>query len=33
MLLNSCIGTEAMISAVQNATDLASFCPQETAAR
>ena len=27
------IGTEAMISAVQNATDLASFCPQKTAAR
>ena len=32
MLLNSCMGTEAMIAAVQNATDLASFCPEETAA-
>lgn len=30
MLLNSCMGTEAMISAVQNAASLASFCPQET---
>jgi len=29
MLLNSCMGTEAMIAAVQNATDLASFCPEE----
>jgi hypothetical protein len=26
------MGTEAMIAAVQNATDLASFCPEETAA-
>jgi cytidylate kinase len=32
MLLNSCMGTEAMIAAVQNAASLASFCPEETAA-
>jgi hypothetical protein len=30
MLLNSCIGTDAMIAAVQNCTSLASACPQET---
>lgn len=29
MLLNSCIGTEAMIAAVQSCTSLASACPQE----
>jgi hypothetical protein len=28
MLLNSCMGTEAMIAAVQNAASLASFCPE-----
>jgi hypothetical protein len=32
LLLNSCMGTEAMIAAVQSAADLASFCPQESAA-
>lgn len=32
MLLNSCMGTEAMIAAVQNAASVASFCPEETAA-
>jgi hypothetical protein len=31
MLLNSCMGTEAMIAAVQNAASLASFCQEETA--
>jgi hypothetical protein len=31
MLLNSCIGTDAMIAAVQSSTSLASACPQETA--
>ena len=31
MLLNSCIGTEAMIAAVQSCASLASACPQETA--
>jgi hypothetical protein len=31
MLLNSCMGTEAMIAAVQNAASVASFCPGETA--
>ncbi len=32
MLLNSCMGTEAMIAAVQSATSLAAFCPQVTTA-
>jgi hypothetical protein len=32
MLLNSCMGTEAMIAAVQNAASLASACPQESVA-
>jgi cytidylate kinase len=32
MLLNSCMGIEAMIAAVQNAASVASFCPEETAA-
>jgi hypothetical protein len=32
MLLNSCMGTESMIAAVQNATSLAAYCPEETAA-
>ena len=32
MLLNSCMGSEAMIAAVQNSANVASFCPEETAA-
>jgi len=30
LLLNSCMGTEAMIAAVEGAATLASACPQET---
>jgi Cytidylate kinase-like family len=30
MLLNSCMGTEAMIAAVESSAKLASACPQET---
>ena len=32
MLLNSCMGNEAMIAAVEGAAKLASACPQETTA-
>ena len=32
MLLNSCIGTESMIAAVEGAITLSSSCPQETVA-
>jgi hypothetical protein len=32
MLLNSCMGNDAMIAAVESAASLASVCPQETAA-
>jgi hypothetical protein len=31
MLLNSCMGTEAMIASVESCAKLASACPQETA--
>jgi hypothetical protein len=32
LLLNSCIGSEAMIAAVEGAITLSSSCPQETVA-
>ena len=31
MLLNSCMGTEAMLAAVEGAASLAAFCPEKTA--